>query len=1273
MDNQSSNQNVGQYQPSHSRTPLVTTRTGIRSGVTRSTSNIDPDYARMAHWVHQRQTDILNEMNVSSLFNTTADFLQLELIAELKRRCPYPPCIDYIEGDFVLKGLSDRWGIANIAEHSLVDDLLTWGFPKTGYMASSHSPVISICSYDDDYEGQRLGGYASVIVSLGEFIGKTAQTRISMPWGQMQIEEIEECDAYFSQHYTHLASSFPPRLIAILPALQWAYDKIRSEPRDRVSRLFTLEKRLTDLERGLHKRFRIDPQQFDREPDSADIVAATNSLKGAIAYLSYDYALFVGRAPELEQYGEGYVGYMAMRKTVNSLQAQLRGLIQSESGQAYLAPRLAAQAKELEKSGLASMANNSMGALLIKEAKKVADEYPSILNANSEIEIHSRYRDVGSARIRVIKEKMSISDMLMKKVPSGDWYCAKNCKAKGKISNSDRDNIRSTVTQTRYDMDTEIPFQFQLQLEEKSAELNLLLETAFKAHTQNFLYSDEVPKNQKTLLESFLAGHTQAHKCAYDEHTLYASVFIPYDANNNQTTAGEMVEKDGLLYSPYKGFTWIQSHNYSLSSVQQEAISSCLTPSGKRAFERRINTKFVVDIGTGLKFPVDPLQHLETQVGGESFSPVNLSIYLKNSMSEYFDEVFDERHFSLQESWDEVQNNLKQIIGILSLIAIPIPQLSLALIAGNIAVSIVTLTDPESSRSDRAWAIVDIGLEALGAIGDVIVLSKHASRALMGTMKQAGADSLDFKRCLTNLAQTEVTKTKGGHHKLLGFMHHSKKAEIPVSQFKADPSIGQFKRIETTPFEQAKIDEISSQITSISDVKYYIQHPNENCENAAKSIFSALSRNTDVDNIQIGNIAMWDEFIGRSADMFDNHWVIFARYQGVEMASDPTAAQFAKYGIQTPIFDTRNNWIAEYQRALGGYKNKKVLAKMVYPDNFGSKAPYRSNAFLSPFDPVTTGDTKVLSQSRWYTEEGFKVNLKSQQTRVTKGGPNGFSWPKLSVRKPDSQSLKSFTTPSGNTASVVRNKVGSDFMLYTANDGVQADTLLISVHGGHHQSASLTSLAFKTGDIKVPDGVTMEFLGPHGRTLSDPSIEIMNNPHFSPHSTVTSSGHTFNPHKTTGSTHMFQRDVVDASGSSDVGNIKDYRIFKYQGRHSGGAETEANIVDAIINNRQGTTRATDVLTVRERTFAFSEASLSDVFQQLDLKNSQYKYVTFSGCRNELSAANPPNYSNKSGRPMWITVDVSGDIPRVVYAKPIAELLQWGEKQGDRLDFSPSDE
>ncbi|MYM58425.1 hypothetical protein GTG28_04245 [Vibrio sp. OCN044] len=282
------------------------------------------------------------------------------------------------------------------------------------------------------------------------------------------------------------------------------------------------------------------------------------------------------------------------------------------------------------------------------------------------------------------------------------------------------------------------------------------------------------------------------------------------------------------------------------------------------------------------------------------------------------------------------------------------------------------------------------------------------------------------------------------------------------------------------------------------------------------------------------------------------------------------------------------------------------------------------------------------------------------RTPITKGGTDGFSWPKLSGQKPDSQSLKSFTTPSGETASVVRNKVGDDFMLYTANDGVQANTLLISVHGGYHQSASLASRAPKTGDIKVPSGVTMEFLGPHGRTLSDPSIEIMNNPNFSPHSTVTSSGHTFNSHKTTGSTHMFQRNVVDASGSSDVGSIKDYRIFKYQGRHSGGAETEANIVDAIVNNRKGTTRATDVLTVRERTFAFSEASLSDVFQQLDLKNSQYKYVTFSGCRNELSAANPPNYSNKGGQRMLITVDVSGDTPRVVYAKPIAELLQQPE-------------
>ena len=105
-------------------------------------------------------------------------------------------------------------------------------------------------------------------------------------------------------------------------------------------------------------------------------------------------------------------------------------------------------------------------------------------------------------------------------------------------------------------------------------------------------------------------------------------------------------------------------------------------------------------------------------------------------------------------------------------------------------------------------------------------------------------------------------------------------------------------------------------------------------------------------------------------------------------------------------------------------------------------------------------------------------------------------------------------------------------------------------------------------------------------------------------------------------------------------------------------------MDAIVNNRQGTTRATDVLTVRERTFAFSEASLSDVFQQLDLKNLQYKYVTFSGCRNELSAANPPNYSNKGGQNMWITVDVSGDTPRVVDARPIAGLLQQPEDDAE---------
>ncbi|PHR61524.1 MAG: hypothetical protein COA47_05785 [Robiginitomaculum sp.] len=275
-----------------------------------------------------------------------------------------------------------------------------------------------------------------------------------------------------------------------------------------------------------------------------------------------------------------------------------------------------------------------------------------------------------------------------------------------------------------------------------------------------------------------------------------------------------------------------------------------------------------------------------------------------------------------------------------------------------------------------------------------------------------------------------------------------------------------------------------------------------------------------------------------------------------------------------------------------------------------------------------------------------------------KGGHRGaFSVPWPYSKKPERKVMRKFTDTSGAQSSVVREKVGNDFMLYKQDGGVAADTLLISVHGGYHSSPSILNMSRKTGSFMVPDGVTINFLGPHGRTLVDPGLDIINTPNFNPYSTVTSSGHTFPPYISgnSGRLHMHQTGMLEALGTTELGHIRDYRISKYQGKASNYKEVEADVSMAIQKNRALPNKTpTDILTVRERTFALSDLSLSDALNKLDLKNSQYKYVIFSGCRHDNSIRDPLGYSAKS---LQITVDVTGDVPRIVAVKPVVGLLE----------------
>nr|WP_275435889.1 M91 family zinc metallopeptidase [Vibrio sp. Of14-4] len=722
------------------------------AAVLRTIDRLENARAYAIRSVLTKQSRLLDRLDFSA-YKGSAEQLQLRMLDELKSKSKRnPSMLDYINVDLPLKSLGEGWGVETSIDTALIDDLLKIGFPELDDSINTSSPVLVKASNGSN-------GDALYILNLGQFLSTDSSSRLDTSLGKRWFEVFE----------------VPPSIESIQTVLKSVHDKISSEPRDRMSRIVSARNRYEELRQELSPHYVLGPQQFEREPDSADILLAMNHLKGAIAYLAYDYTLLIGRPPSLEVQGEGYSGYMKMRSTVNHLIGDIERHIEAESRKDYLEPWMAAHSQkvlgELGSNNLAAIVGTSMNALLLGEAEKVARQFPRILRGDSVIKIiRPKQEDLGSPVLRSVPPvTMKLSDMLMKTIPAGEWRCVQNCQNGGPISGNDKKMIISAVTQARHDMESEIPFQFQQILDEKSTELATLLEITFKAHTQEFLNRENIPRNHKQLLESFLSGETAAYKCAYDGNTLYQSVFIPFESNDNQHGRYDTLDKDGLLYSPQEGFTWIQSSNNELSESQQRAIRSGLTRGGKAAFSRGLAEKQPSQGRLGSHDDtVDPLKRFDPKVGGESYNPENLTVYLKNSMSEYFDHVFSDKHFSLQDKWDEIHSYLQTSIGILSLIAIPVPQLGLALVAGNIAVSIVTLTSSSSSNSDKAWAIADMAMEALGSIGDVIVLSKKASRVLMETLERFGPESANFKRTLGNLVGTAISEQKGGDDLLLG-------------------------------------------------------------------------------------------------------------------------------------------------------------------------------------------------------------------------------------------------------------------------------------------------------------------------------------------------------------------------------------------------------------------------------------------------------------------------------------------------------------------------
>ncbi|WP_063663163.1 putative adhesin [Aliivibrio fischeri] len=161
-------------------------------------------------------------------------------------------------------------------------------------------------------------------------------------------------------------------------------------------------------------------------------------------------------------------------------------------------------------------------------------------------------------------------------------------------------------------------------------------------------------------------------------------------------------------------------------------------------------------------------------------------------------------------------------------------------------------------------------------------------------------------------------------------------------------------------------------------VQKYQANPLEKCEQSAKELHSFLKMQHGYTEVRFGNIAFWEGASGMDADMFTNHWVVLANYNGVEVVFDPTAHQFStKYGINEPILETRHNWTARYQQALN--EKRGVLAKMVEVSHV-SGAPFSSSEQFSGFRYIQSA--RVLSSSDWYSQSDYNLYAKSLKDSV---------------------------------------------------------------------------------------------------------------------------------------------------------------------------------------------------------------------------------------------------------------------------------------------------
>lgn len=202
-----------------------------------------------------------------------------------------------------------------------------------------------------------------------------------------------------------------------------------------------------------------------------------------------------------------------------------------------------------------------------------------------------------------------------------------------------------------------------------------------------------------------------------------------------------------------------------------------------------------------------------------------------------------------------------------------------------------------------------------------------------------------------------------------------------------------------------------------------------------------------------------------------------------------------------------------------------------------------------------------------------------------------------------------------------QSMVGDRLYLFTDGSPNRGDSLVISSHGAYVPGRN-RGTDEGNGWFKVPSWTTLDFYVVHGKVLEDPTI-----------------------------TSVTRYKPVETLGPGAL--VRNYRLFKYQGRHGSRDETYDTIRARIDDNRRlaakrddERTAATqeqrdsglldpihrfDVLTVRHRFRGLQNVvgvTLREVLRDLETNGHRYDRIRCAFCRSSLLGDQPWTSLNK---------------------------------------------